>query len=561
MLRTTSIRSKIILSFAGVLCCTIGLGLFAIDRLQAVDDASAVVRSTVLPGARALAAITYTTMRTRTLEVTLIMANGPEAKAKEAATFQSNRGAADAAFAAYEPLVGPDGEDRRLYDEMKTEWATYRGLYDRFVALEQGSDQAAASALFLGDMRVVFRRFQDLLHHEVELNTQQGDRATADSAAEGASAHRWILVVLLAMAGLCAAIGSLLIRALSRPVASMTEAMGRLSRNDLTTAIPGIERRDEIGGMAAAVQVFKDNMIMAAQLAAEREVERQAKEQRAARLASLVQGFETQVSGMVTQLGTASTAMEATAQSMTASAGRTDGQASAVAAAAEETGAGMQTVAAASEQLAASIREISRQMAQSTRMTGKAADDARRTDGTVRALASSAQRIGQVVELITGIASQTNLLALNATIEAARAGEAGRGFAVVASEVKSLALQTAGATEEIAGQIGQIQSATDEAVQAIQGIAVSIEEVSAIAASIAAAVEQQGAATAEIAHNVQQTASSTRLVSSNIAGVSQAAGTTGTAATALLGAAGDLARQASQLTREVHGFVANVRAA
>jgi methyl-accepting chemotaxis protein len=221
----------------------------------------------------------------------------------------------------------------------------------------------------------------------------------------------------------------------------------------------------------------------------------------------------------------------------------------------------VQTVAAAAEQLTASISEISRQVAQSAQRSGQAVADAQRTDVIVRALAEAAEKIGHVVGLISNIAGQTNLLALNATIEAARAGDAGKGFAVVASEVKSLANQTAKATEEIGAQIGQIQAATQEAVLAIQGITGTIEEVSAIAVSIAAAVEEQGAATGEIARNVQQTAKSARDVTTNIAGVNRAATETGLAAGQVLDAAGDLSRQAEQLTREVGGFLAEVRAA
>ena len=221
----------------------------------------------------------------------------------------------------------------------------------------------------------------------------------------------------------------------------------------------------------------------------------------------------------------------------------------------------MQAVAAAAEELSASIGEISRQVSQSSEITGQAVVDARRTDAIVRALAEGAERIGHVVGLIISIAGQTNLLALNATIEAARAGDAGKGFAVVASEVKSLAQQTAKATEEIGTQVGQIQSATKEAVEAIRVITGTIEEVSSIAVSIAAAVEEQGAATAEIARSVQQTAQSARDVTVNIGDVSQAATNTGTAADQVLDAATDLSRQAERLTSEVDGFITEVRAA
>ena len=271
--------------------------------------------------------------------------------------------------------------------------------------------------------------------------------------------------------------------------------------------------------------------------------------------------FEAKVGSLVSMLSSGAIKLEATAESMSATATRTNQQATTVAAAAAEASAGVQTVAAAAEELSASIHEISRQVAQSAKITGKAVEDARRTDTIVRALADGAKKIGDVVQLINGIAAQTNLLALNATIEAARAGDAGKGFAVVASEVKSLAGQTAKATEEIGAQIKQIQDATGEAVQAIKVIGATIEEVNGIASNIAAAVEQQGAATAEIARNVQQTAASTQEVTATVIVVSQAANDTGGAAEQVLGAANGLSKQAGQITNEVNSFVAGVRAA
>jgi methyl-accepting chemotaxis protein len=364
-------------------------------------------------------------------------------------------------------------------------------------------------------------------------------------------------IVLLLGASLALLIG----RSIVRPVTAMTGAMTRLASGDTAAEIPGRGSRDEIGEMARAVEVFRQTAVSAVQKAAEQEAERVAKEQRAARIADLVRGFEQQVSGLAGELSSASTELEATASSMSSTAGQTNSQASTVAAAAEQASAGVQTVAAAAEQLTASIHEISRQVSTSARMSGKAVDEARRTDGIVRALAEGAQRIGQVVELITNIAGQTNLLALNATIEAARAGEAGKGFAVVASEVKGLANQTANATQEIAQQIGQIQSATRDAVEAIKTISSTIEEVSGIATTIASAVEQQGAATAEIARNVQQTAASAQEVTINISGVSNAANSTGESAVHVLNAAGSLSRQAERLTGEVDSFVTHVRAA
>jgi methyl-accepting chemotaxis protein len=364
-----------------------------------------------------------------------------------------------------------------------------------------------------------------------------------------------ILVAVLAAA-------TMVMRSIVKPVSNLKATMEQLAGGKLEQDVPHTALRDEVGAMARAVALFRDSMRDRRRLRAEQEETRAASE--ASHKAALVQmtdTFETQVGVVVGQLSAASTALEATARSMSDTAGQTAGDASASAAAADEANAGVGSVAAAAEELASSIAEISRQVAQSSRMTGKAVDDARRTDTIVRALADGAQKIGDVVSLITSIAGQTNLLALNATIEAARAGEAGKGFSVVASEVKGLAIQTTRATEQIAQQITQIQATTREAVQAIEGIAQSVGQVSEIATSIAAAIEEQGAATDEIARNVQQAARATRQVGETISGVSQKASSTGAAAVQVLNAAGDLSKQAAWLRSEVSGFAASVRAA
>ena len=401
---------------------------------------------------------------------------------------------------------------------------------------------------------------RDLDSAAASLKTDVGARTDAtDGIIRQTSLLQEILAGLVLV--ISAALATLIGRGIVRPVRTMTGAMTKLAAGDKSVTVPARENRDEIGDMARAVEVFKQNAIRADALAADQESERAAKERRATVLTETVRVFEAQVSGMAGQLSSAATELEATAESMTETAGQTNSQATAVAAAAEEASAGVQTAAAAADQLASSIGEIGRQVAKAAEVSERAVGDARRTDGIVRALADSAQKIGDVIGLITSIAGQTNLLALNATIEAARAGDAGKGFAVVASEVKNLAHQTAKATEEIAGQIARVQDATKEAVGAIQGITVTIGEVSTIATTIAAAVEEQGAATAEIARNVQQTASSTQQVTTTITGVSAAANSTGAAAGQVLSSAGNLSRQAEQLTGEVDRFLANVRAA
>ncbi|WP_428846410.1 urea ABC transporter substrate-binding protein [Azospirillum sp. A26] len=291
---------------------------------------------------------------------------------------------------------------------------------------------------------------------------------------------------------------------------------------------------------------------------AEREAERKATEERAARLEALTRAFESKVGRLVQTVSSAAAEMTGTATAMSETAGRSNRLSAAMSQSSAQASMNVQTVATATEELSASIQEIGRQVASSAAIAGKAVADTRRTDTVVQSLADSAGRIGQVIGLIQGIAGQTNLLALNATIEAARAGEAGKGFAVVASEVKTLANQTARATEDIATQVGAIQSATAEAVAAIRSIAGTIAEINEIAAAIAAAVEQQGAATGEIARNVQEAARGTESVASNIAGVSDAASDTGTAAGQVLGVASQVAGHADELSREVNNFLAEV---
>ncbi len=353
----------------------------------------------------------------------------------------------------------------------------------------------------------------------------------------------------------------LMARGIVRPLAAISATMGRLAAGDTEVIVP-TGRRDEIGDIATAVEHFKLNMIETNRLREEQERLKGAgiAAQKAA-MSQTANAFEAKIGGLVSQLSSGATELEATARTMSETATQTNKQAIAVASAAAQAGEGVETVVAASDQLSASIQEISRQVSHSSKITTEAVADAHRTNQIVQALAEGAERIGHVVGLITSIAGQTNLLALNATIEAARAGDAGKGFAVVASEVKNLANQTTKATEEIATQVAQTQSATREAVGAIRGISATIDEVNAIAVTIAAAVEEQGAATAEIARNVLQTARAAKEVTEIIGGVSEAATDTGAAAGQVLDAAGELSRQAEQLTTEVKSFISEVRAA
>jgi methyl-accepting chemotaxis protein len=390
------------------------------------------------------------------------------------------------------------------------------------------------------------------------------DNAEALLASAYSDARISFLVALLGLAAVIAASAGLVVmvrRRICRPIVDITASMSRLAGGDALAEIPLSDRRDEIGAMAAAVQVFKDNMIKADRLAAEQSADNDTKMRRAHVLDDLTKAFEARVGELVHGLSASSATMESTARSMSSTATGTNRQAGVVADASEQTSSNVQMVASATEELTSSITEISRQVAQSAQISARAVEDARRTGDTAQSLASGAQKIGDVVTLIQNIAAQTNLLALNATIEAARAGEAGRGFAVVASEVKSLAGQTAKATTEISEQVAAIQGASDQTVAAIRNVVDVITEIDQIGAAIAAAIEQQGSATKEIARNVQEAAHGTQNVTSNIAGVQQAANETGAAATQVLGAAEELSQQSKDLASQVNRFLADVRAA
>ena len=371
------------------------------------------------------------------------------------------------------------------------------------------------------------------------------------------------LAISMALFGLsiAAAAGLLIARGISRPILAITAAMRDLAHGKLEFELPVHQRQDEVGEMAQAVAVFKDNAVRMQKMQADQaEAKAHSEQEKRRAFAGLADSFEASVRGVVERVSAAATEMQATAQSMSAIVEQSRQQTLTVSTASEQASDNVQTVAAAAEDLSSSLVEIGRRLTHASTVVGKAANDGQQSNNRVQSLAA-AQKIGEVVSLINQIASQTNLLALNATIEAARAGEAGRGFAVVASEVKTLATQTAKATEEIRGQIAAVQSETTAAVEGIQSICTTIQQVDEISAAIAAAVEQQGSATQEIARNVQQAAARTGEVSRNISGVTTGIGATGDAAQEVLSSAAELAQQSSKLRSEVDRFLVHIRAA
>jgi methyl-accepting chemotaxis protein len=406
----------------------------------------------------------------------------------------------------------------------------------------------------------------DVMAAGAELLRVEGTRATDETQAtlvgtiSRVNTIQLIMGVLIVLIGIGLSWG--LARSIAKPIVNMVDVLRKLAANDRSFAIPETNRRDEIGQMAKAAQVFKDNMIEADRLRSERaEVEQQTAARRKADMHSLADDFEAAVGQIINTVSSASRELEAAATTMTASTVRAQELTTIVASASEEASTNVQSVASSTEEMSSSVDEISRQVQESANIAKEAVDQARKTNDHVAELASAASRIGDVVELINTIAGQTNLLALNATIEAARAGEAGRGFAVVASEVKALAEQTAKATGEISQQIAGIQTATNDSVGAIKAIGDTIGRMSEICSTIASAVEEQGAATREISRNVQQAAHGTREVSSNIVDVQRGAADTGTASSQVLSSAKSLSTENSRLKHEVEKFLDTVRAA
>ncbi|MET4262232.1 methyl-accepting chemotaxis protein [Bradyrhizobium sp. S3.12.5] len=424
------------------------------------------------------------------------------------------------------------------------------------------AETAQQSAALDASMMQTFRELEPGMR-EVRATVERLDKqADVAEAATRDAVRMWMMIAFLVTVAVLTVVGFLLGRSISKTLSGMVDAMTRLARGELSVAVPGVGRQDEIGEMAGAVEVFRTNMTEAERLRAEQaEADTRRRAQRKADMKRLADDFEGAVGEIIETVSSAATELEASSNTLTRAAERSNGLATSVASASEEASANVQSVSSASEEMTSSISEISRQVQESARVADVAVEQAQRTNARVGELTKAAGRIGDVVDLINTIAGQTNLLALNATIEAARAGEAGRGFAVVASEVKALAEQTAKATGEIGQHIGAIQTATEDSVSAIKEIGDTIARMSEISSTIAAAVEEQGAATQEISRNIQHAAQGTSDVSANIGEVQRGAGETGAASAQVHSAAQSLSQESSRLKSEVARFLDSVRAA
>ena len=515
-----SVRLKVILAFAAVLTCTIGLGLFAIERLEAVNANAQEIKANYLPATRVLGRIAQIAERFRQNRASMLLATTDEQRVQVVSTMKEQTQTYAREREAYQPLI-LSGKERRWSDAFDAAWKRYLEIDDSIVGLVGQGKHGEAVELFRGGATKAMAVYRDALQGGIELNVRQGTQAADMGAKLGASANRWILAVLGLATMLCIGVGWTIVNGVSSPIGAMTTAMCRLAEGDLAVEITCGGRGDEIGAMAKAVEVFKQNAAEHRHLEAEqKQQEVRARREKQAALIGMAEKIEAETGAAVESVGSQTAVIAAAAEEMSASSTRTGEAAQGAASAAGQALANAQTVASAAEQLAASIREIGGQMSLSTAVVGRAVAAGGEARATIEALNTQVGRIGEVANMISDIAARTNLLALNATIEAARAGDAGRGFAVVANEVKQLATQTARSTREITRHIGEVRAATDASVTAVGRIEKTIGEIDAIASSIAAAVEQQGAATAEIARNVGETAEAANEMTRRIGEVS-----------------------------------------
>jgi methyl-accepting chemotaxis protein len=562
MLSKLSIRAKITTVISLLLIAMTGMGLLAVIKMQTINADTVDIQTNWLPSIRALGDLRAEVGSHRNIIRAHMLSDTAEGKTATEKRLEESLQRLAKIRDGYEKLITTP-EERALYSEWSQQWDIYlKGAQNVLNLSRKSAGSVPREAQELNETVLPAGMKADaILSKDIELHKQGADIAGKRAAETYDFAFNMQVIILVLGMLIGIGIGIYVVRDVSRGIASVVKPMQALGAGDLTAVVPHQGERTEIGTMANSLQVFKEALIAKKAADEAAAIDADAKIERGRRVDSVTRDFESMIGKIVETVSAASTELEASAGTLTATAGRSQQLSTIVAAASEEASTNVQSVASATEEMASSVNEISRQVQESANIANEAVEQARETNQRVGELAKAAARIGDVVELINTIAGQTNLLALNATIEAARAGEAGRGFAVVATEVKALAEQTAKATGEISLQINGIQAATEEAVGAIKNIGDTIGRMSEISSTIASAVEEQGTATPEISRNVQQAAQGTMQVTSNIGDVKRGASETGSASSQVLSAAQSLSSESNRLKLEVGKFLDAVRAA
>lgn len=530
-----------------------------IAEMSKINEQSNLIADTWLPSVDHSLNMSIELSALRRSQYALLLSETPELIKIYEGKMETNLKRFDARAKKYEPLINTD-EERNLYVKFQKAFDEYKKVTESVTALKEAGNSAEATKMAM-DSVTVYEAATKTLQEIVDLNIAGSEKSSAYADELFAKDRAISIGIIIFLTILGAFIVYTLVKAIASPIKNITDFMQVLASGDLTKDVPDRELKDEIGDMARAVQIFKDSMVRAKDLEAAEVQERAAKEIRQGKIDTATKKFEGAMTEIVRFVASSSTELQASAQSLAASAEETSKQSNAVAAASQQAAANVQTVSSASEELSSSINEIAAQVSRSSQVAGKAVIDAREAGASVATLVTAAQKIGDVTQMISNIAEQTNLLALNATIEAARAGDAGKGFAVVAAEVKNLASESQKATEEISSKIAEIQAISQVSADAINAICKVIEEIDQISGSISAAIQEQTAATQEISRNVSEAYNGTSEVTQNIGSVSEAANDTGSASTQVLSAANELSRQSTILKNEFDEFIHSVSAA
>jgi len=559
VLTRLSISTKLFAIVSFLFFVIASIGGFSFLQMRSINTAAQDIQTQWLPSVRWIGEMRVQSARFRAvLRDHLIVSDAERADVDK--NLAARKADFEKAAKAYQPLISSPAE-RELADQLEKQWQSFASASADVQSLANKGDVAAAKDINAKKVVPVGRAMDATLAKLVELNDKGAEVAGHSAEATYLSAIRLMAVLLggTVILGLGAAI--YMVRDIGRGIGSILKPMGQLTDGELSVEIPHQGETTEIGRIASALQIFKDALIAKKASDDAANADSALKAARADRISTATGDFETMIGELVDSLASASTELEASATTLTKTSDVTMSLSNSATTASHTVTQNIQAVAAATEEITSSVNEIGRQVHESSRVADNAVSQARKTDESIAKLSLAADRIYDVVKLITEVAEQTNLLALNATIEAARAGEAGRGFAVVASEVKALATQTAKATGEISAQIADMQSATADTVAAIREISSTITQVSEVSSAIAAAVEQQGAATQEIARNVQQSAQLSTQVASEVAEVNRGSSETSSASGHVLLAAQSLARESDHLKNEVEKFLNTVRAA